>query len=92
MGFAHKALMLTPPSEFGEVTSSMKRNGCQGTEKQWCTFTGLSRLGSPGRLRPAPQTTDTVVPKRPWSFLASSWARAMGMYRGLRTGLPRRPT
>jgi hypothetical protein len=34
---------------------------------------------SPGRLRPTPQTTDTVVPKRPWSFLASSWARAMGM-------------
>jgi hypothetical protein len=37
-----------------------------------------NRPGTPGRVRPAPQTTDTVVPKRPWSCLASSWARAMG--------------
>jgi hypothetical protein len=39
-----------------------------------------------------PQATGTVLPNRPSSFLASSWARAMGMVRSLRTGLPRRPT
>jgi hypothetical protein len=35
--------------------------------------------GIPGRLRPQPQITDTVVPKRPWSLRASSWTRAFGM-------------
>ena len=34
---------------------------------------------NPSRPRPWPQSTDTVVPGRPWSLRASWWARAMGM-------------
>ncbi len=48
-----------------------------------------------GNPRPAealrPQSTDTVVPGRPWSLRAQKWARSAGMKRIFLTGLPLRP-
>ena len=38
-----------------------------------------------------PQSTDTVVPKRPCSLRAKAWAFSVGIRHNFLTGLPRRP-